>query len=128
MNEKFNKNAKVEQLTSMFLSREEEKGLIVKDPLLMYQVNYYTLLYYINMYTCINQQQKDNLVQKEVFACTSATHSGVLWQLSSLTAWNILAVVSVYVLMRSHRYGQSFGSFPYRSLQLSPQGINSLRR
>ena len=33
MNEKFNKNAKVEQLTKMFLSREEEKGIIVKDPL-----------------------------------------------------------------------------------------------
>ena len=33
MNEKFNKNAKVEQLTKMFLSRGEEKGLIVKDPL-----------------------------------------------------------------------------------------------
>ena len=32
MNEKFNKNAKVEQLASMFLSREEEKGLIIKDP------------------------------------------------------------------------------------------------
>ena len=32
MNEKFNKNAKVEQLTKMFLSCEEEKGLIVKDP------------------------------------------------------------------------------------------------
>ena len=33
MNGKFNKNAKVEQLTKMFLSSEEEKGLIVKDPL-----------------------------------------------------------------------------------------------
>ena len=33
MNEKFNKNAKVEQLTNMFLSRGEGKGLIVKDPL-----------------------------------------------------------------------------------------------
>ena len=33
MNEKFNKNAKVEQLTKMFLRRGEEKGLIVKDPL-----------------------------------------------------------------------------------------------
>ena len=33
MNEKFNKNAKVEQLTDMFSSRGEEKGLIVKDPL-----------------------------------------------------------------------------------------------
>ena len=32
MNEKFNKNAKVEQLNKMFLSREEENGLIVKDP------------------------------------------------------------------------------------------------
>ena len=32
MNAKFNKNEKVEQLTKMFLSREEEKGLIVKDP------------------------------------------------------------------------------------------------
>ena len=35
MNEKFNKNAKVEQWTKMFLSREEEKGLIVKGPLLI---------------------------------------------------------------------------------------------
>ena len=33
MNEKFNKNAKVEQLTNMFFSTGEEKGLIVKDPL-----------------------------------------------------------------------------------------------
>ena len=32
MNAKFSKNAKVEQLTKMFLSREEEKGHIVKDP------------------------------------------------------------------------------------------------
>ena len=32
MNEKLNKNAKVEQLTKVFLSRGEEKGLIVKDP------------------------------------------------------------------------------------------------
>ena len=32
MNEKFNKNAKVEQLTKMFLRRGEEIGLIVKDP------------------------------------------------------------------------------------------------
>ena len=32
MNEKFNKNTKVEQLTNMFLSRGEAKGLIVKDP------------------------------------------------------------------------------------------------
>ena len=32
MNEKFNKNAKVEQLTIVVLSHGEEKGLIVKDP------------------------------------------------------------------------------------------------
>ena len=32
MNEKFNKNANVEQLTKVFLSRGEDKGLIVKDP------------------------------------------------------------------------------------------------
>ena len=32
MNEKFNKNAKVEQLTTVVLSHGEEKGLIVKDP------------------------------------------------------------------------------------------------
>ena len=33
MNEKFNKNAKVEQLAKVVLSHGEEKGLIVKDPL-----------------------------------------------------------------------------------------------
>ena len=32
MIEKFNKNTKVEQLTNMFLSRGEGKGLTVKDP------------------------------------------------------------------------------------------------
>ena len=32
MNEKFHKNAKGEQLTENLLSREEEKGLIVKVP------------------------------------------------------------------------------------------------
>ena len=37
MNEKFNKIAKVEQLTKMILSRGEEKGLIVKDPLMLYR-------------------------------------------------------------------------------------------
>ena len=33
MKEKNNKNAKVKQLTGMLLSRGEEKGLIVKGPL-----------------------------------------------------------------------------------------------
>ena len=32
MNEKFNKNAKVKQLTKVVLSHGEEKGLIVIDP------------------------------------------------------------------------------------------------
>ena len=32
MNEKFNKTAKVEQLTKLVFSHGEEKGLIVKDP------------------------------------------------------------------------------------------------
>ena len=32
MNEKLNKDTKVEQLTKMILSCGEEKGLIVKDP------------------------------------------------------------------------------------------------
>ena len=33
MDEKFNKNSKVEQFTIMLFSCEEEKGLIVKDPI-----------------------------------------------------------------------------------------------
>ena len=33
MNEKVNKNTKVEQLTKMFLSGGQEKGLTIKDPL-----------------------------------------------------------------------------------------------
>ena len=39
MNEKFNKNAKVEQLTNIFLSCGEEKGIIVKDPLMAWYIN-----------------------------------------------------------------------------------------
>ena len=36
MNEKFNKNAKVEQFTKVVISHGEEKGLIVKDPYLLH--------------------------------------------------------------------------------------------
>ena len=36
MNEKFDKNGKVEQLTKMLLSRQEENGLIIKDPLCLF--------------------------------------------------------------------------------------------
>ena len=45
MNEKFNKNAKVEQLTKMFLSCGEEKGLIVKDPFRFFSISYYVKFY-----------------------------------------------------------------------------------
>ena len=38
MNEKFNKNAKVEQLTKMCLSREEEKALSLKILLVIEQI------------------------------------------------------------------------------------------
>ena len=37
MNEKFNKNAKVEQL-QLFLGCGEEKGLIVKGPSLLFEI------------------------------------------------------------------------------------------
>ena len=46
MNEKFNKNVKVEQLTNIFLSRGEEKGLIVKDPLNI--MNFHCNFWYCN--------------------------------------------------------------------------------
>ena len=45
MNEKFNKNAKVEQLTKVVLIHGEEKGLIVKDPLFQ---TYFLILSQIN--------------------------------------------------------------------------------
>ena len=38
MNEKFDKNAKVEQLTKVVLGHGEEKGLIVKDPFHVYSI------------------------------------------------------------------------------------------
>ena len=41
MNEKFNENEKVEQLTKVVLSHGEEKGLIVKDPLFNHVINTY---------------------------------------------------------------------------------------
>ena len=50
MNEKFNKYEKVEQLTKMFLSREEEKGLIVKDPFQFWE--------FINCYFCYFRFEK----------------------------------------------------------------------
>ena len=41
MNEKLNKNTKVELLTKMFLSRWEERGLTVKDPFQFHFVRFY---------------------------------------------------------------------------------------
>ena len=53
MNGKFNKNAKVEQLTNIFLSHGEEKGLIVKDPLLLrHTLSYYRYVKLNYMYAC----------------------------------------------------------------------------
>ena len=44
MDEKFNTNAKVEQLTKKTILRiEEEKALIVQDPLNNYDLHYYIL-------------------------------------------------------------------------------------
>ena len=57
MNEKFNKNAKDEQLTKMFLSHGEEKGLIVKDPLLEMHWNN---VKHILTNDCCQQKQSDN--------------------------------------------------------------------
>ena len=47
MNEKFNKNAKVNQLTETILSCEGKKGLIVKDPLYLYWVEFELLVFYV---------------------------------------------------------------------------------
>lgn len=57
--------------------------------------------------------------------CTSATCSGVEWQLSRRTPVKYVAVISVYFCMCAHRYGQSSGLLPYRSFTLSPQQISS---
>ena len=43
MNEKFNKNAKVEQLTKVVLNHGEEKGLIVKDPFQIFKFMVFTI-------------------------------------------------------------------------------------
>ena len=51
MNEKFNKNAKLEQLTKMFYAVGKEKGLIVKDPLQFLLVLGVMVLGFINSYT-----------------------------------------------------------------------------
>ena len=45
MNENFNNNAKVEQLTKVVLSHGEEKGLIVKDPLSKFSFAFWYHIY-----------------------------------------------------------------------------------
>ena len=49
MNEKLNKNAKVEQLTKVVLSHGEEKGLIVKDPLSFLTTSSYGTLSFMSV-------------------------------------------------------------------------------
>ena len=49
MNEKFDKNAKVQQLTKVVLSHGEEKGLIVKDPCAKIHVQTITLTCKLNL-------------------------------------------------------------------------------
>ena len=76
MNEKFNKNAKVEQLANMFLNRGEEKGLIVKDPLrntFDFEVPNYRLQSTLNSYfpstirlwNNLEQDLRHNFTQKQ---------------------------------------------------------------
>ena len=59
MNEKFDKNAKVEQLTKMFLGLGEEKGLIVKVPLSDSSVNFTALrdesLHVVTLQFCLKK-------------------------------------------------------------------------
>ena len=52
MNEKFNKNAKVEELTKVDLGHGEEKGLIVKDPFT--NVAHFFLCTYIEVQTFVS--------------------------------------------------------------------------
>ena len=53
MTEKFNRNAKVERLTKLVLSYGEEKGLIVKDPYMMFPLVLYPPLFYeVYCYIC----------------------------------------------------------------------------
>ena len=72
MNEKFNKNAKVEQLTKVVLSHGEEKNLIVKDPfessihlahgiyLIVFVVTWNTDFFIRNIHTIWNEFIKNN--------------------------------------------------------------------
>ena len=59
MNEKFNKIAKVEQLTKMFSSREEEKGLIVKDPL---KTGVLLCITFIKVTLCLNSISSQGII------------------------------------------------------------------
>ena len=65
MNEKFNKNAKVEQLTNVFLSRGEEKGFIVKDPL----YSTYFILCYSTQHDCFKYRLLNFVYFKEYSVC-----------------------------------------------------------
>ena len=53
MNEKFNENTKVEQLTKVVLSHGEEKGLIVKDPF----AHDFVLMYYRSSLSVVTLRQ-----------------------------------------------------------------------
>ena len=57
MNENLNKNAEVEQLTKLFLSREEEKYLIVKDS------SYFYILVYPFSFLCLMQTNALNMIK-----------------------------------------------------------------
>ena len=62
MNEKLNKNARLEQLAKMILSREEEKGLIVKGPLIKTSlIVIYFLNHSISTFTIYPYLYKDKL-------------------------------------------------------------------
>ena len=54
MNEKFNKNSKVEQLTKVVLSHGEEKGLILKDP-------FANLPFFWRGYRCMKRDKTESI-------------------------------------------------------------------
>ena len=81
MNEKFKKISKVEQLTKMVFSHGEEKGLIVKDPFLIFKL-YLTLRKYNEFLFTLYQKCQDLCVHSCVTSCVETRIEQALWRYS----------------------------------------------
>ena len=109
-----NKNAKVEQLTEMLLSCEEEKGLIVKDPFLL------ELLLIMLLWETLTHLGIWDPMIRTWEGCRPSTDSGLVLEwikiACSKISWIMLLLYPVCLIIATNYADRDFSQFTVNRL------------